>query len=97
VREVTFHPEAEAELKSATNYYASESEKLSADFRTEIERLVRSIQDNPLAGRLLDAKNRRRLCRRFPFGVIYRLSADEIFIVAVAQQNRKPDYWRSRS
>ena len=97
MREVTFHPEAEAELKSATSYYASESEKLGSDFGTEIERLVRSIQDNPLAGQLLDAKNRRRLCKRFPFGIIYRLSADEIFVVAVAQQNRNPDYWKTRS
>jgi len=31
--------------------------------------------------------------RRFPFGVVYRVLAGEIQVVAVAHHRRKPGYW----
>jgi hypothetical protein len=33
---------------------------------------------------------------RFPYGIIYELSEDEIVIIAVAPLHREPEYWRSR-
>jgi len=39
---------------------------------------------------------RRRLIRRFPFGILYRIEPEEIVIVAVAHLLRKPGYWRKR-
>jgi len=33
---------------------------------------------------------------RFPYGVIYQISEDEVLIVAIMQLNRKPNYWQSR-
>jgi hypothetical protein len=34
--------------------------------------------------------------RSFPFSVVYRLRPEEIVILAVAHQKRKPGYWRGR-
>jgi hypothetical protein len=39
---------------------------------------------------------RRILLDRFPYSVIYRASADEILIIAVAHLRRRPGYWRHR-
>ena len=36
------------------------------------------------------------LTRRFPYGVVYQEREGRIFIVAVAHQRRKPDYWLKR-
>ena len=33
---------------------------------------------------------------RFPYSIYYRLSSDEIGILAVTHQSRRPDYWRCR-
>ena len=33
---------------------------------------------------------------RFPFALIYSVSSDALRIVVVANQNRRPGYWRSR-
>ena len=39
---------------------------------------------------------RRRLIRRFPLGVLYRIDPDEIVILAVMHLSRRPDYWHGR-
>jgi toxin ParE2 len=37
-------------------------------------------------------------CRmnRFPYSVIYALENDELVVLAIAHQHRKPFYWRDR-
>jgi hypothetical protein len=35
--------------------------------------------------------------RRFPFNVLYQVLPDEIRVIAIAHQRRKPDYWKSRN
>ncbi len=39
-----------------------------------------------------------RRCRlnKFPYNVIYALHNDDLIIVAIAHQHRKPMYWRAR-
>jgi len=34
--------------------------------------------------------------RDFPFAVIYKIGADELFVVAIAHDKRRPGSWRSR-
>ena len=33
---------------------------------------------------------------RFPFGIVYRLEMDRIFVLAVMHFHRDPQYWRYR-
>jgi hypothetical protein len=40
---------------------------------------------------------RRVPVRRFPFFVIYRERDEDLQIIAVAHQSRRPGYWRSRA
>jgi plasmid stabilization system protein ParE len=96
VRRLTFHPEAEEELDRSTEFYLTESQKLGNDFAAEIARLLESIQQNPEAGQVLNGNLRRRLCSRFPFAIIYRFSETELYVVAVVELHRRPDYWRHR-
>ena len=34
--------------------------------------------------------------KRFPFNIVVKESPEEIIVVAVAHQSRRPGYWRSR-
>jgi hypothetical protein len=34
--------------------------------------------------------------KRFPYGVIYQTTNEEIFIIAVMHLNREPNYWKTR-
>ena len=62
----------------------------------ELDRAGMAIVDLPQAWPLFEGGTRRFLLRRFPYQLIYRQRADEIEVVAVMHQRRRPGYWRRR-
>jgi len=40
---------------------------------------------------------RRFLLRKFPFSVIYQVSNNSIFVLAIMHYSRKPGYWEGRT
>lgn len=93
---VVFHPEAEQEMLEAAIYYQSQSPGLGVDYLSEVDRGVQAISESPITWPVVKGELRRRLVRRFPFGILYRIEPDEIVIIAVAHLRRKPGYWRKR-
>lgn len=96
MKSVVFLPEAEQEMLEAARYYDSHATGLGTDFLSETERAVNSIAELPMTWPVVEGELRRRLVRRFPFGILYRIEPEEIVIVAVAHLRRKPGYWRER-
>jgi plasmid stabilization system protein ParE len=93
----SFHPAAEAELNEAVDYYDECQKGLGQEFLKEIYRAVQNILTFPYAWSPLSANTRRCLSKRFPYGVVYQVvSNDEVFIIAVMNLNREPDYWKGR-
>jgi len=39
---------------------------------------------------------RKCLFHKFPFKMLYSIESDYIFVIAVAHQHRKPEYWIDR-
>lgn len=91
-----FHPEAEAELNLAVDYYNQCRVNLGRDFAKEVYTAIRNIVALPEAWTPLSKNTRRCLVNRFPFGVIYQAENNEILIIAIMQLNRKPGYWQDR-
>jgi len=91
-----FHPEATSEFKNAVRYYRSIDNKLSHQFIKELKFTLQNIQQFPQAWTLVDITIRRCLLNRFPFAVIYHVAQDNIYILAVMNLNRKPNYWQDR-
>lgn len=92
----SFHPEAETEFLESIEYYAFEDEELGLEFSLEIFATIQRIVYFPVAWPEYSLNTRRCLTQRFPYGLIYLLEEGEMFIVAVAHLNRKPDYWLDR-
>jgi plasmid stabilization system protein ParE len=93
---VSFHEIAELELNEAAKYYESKVNGLGLAFLSEVERVTRQIQNNPeSAPRILKAV-RRKLLRGFPYSVMYSIVDDSVRILAIANQKRRPFYWRGR-
>lgn len=40
---------------------------------------------------------RRVMFNRFPFALVYRVDGDEILILAVMHERRRPNYWQDRA
>ncbi len=94
---VSFHPDAKEEFTEAINYYEECQEGLGLEFAKEIYSAIQRIIRFPKAWSKLSENTRRCLVNRFPYGVIYSIFENEIFIIAVTQLNREPGYWEKRS
>ncbi len=92
----SFHPEAESEFNEAIEYYKNNEPGLGYDFSIEVHSAIENIVNYPTAWPILEDNIRRCLVRRFPFGVIYSIEQDEIFILAVMHLRRHPEYWKNR-
>ncbi len=83
-------------MNESALFYEGRSEGLGLDFLEEVEQTVASILAYPKSGPVISQNIRRRIVRRFPFGVLYALQGDQIVIVAVAHLKRRPHYWKVR-
>jgi len=97
VKEVTFHPSARAELDASADFYESRLSGLGLRFLAAVEETTNRIVELPDAGAPLAGGFRRRLVSGFPFSIIYRAWGEEVYLVAVAHQHRRPGHWRDRS
>ena len=91
-----FHPQAEAELNEAVDYYDGCQEGLGLEFAKEVYAAIETVCRYPLAWTPLSRNTRRCLLNRFPYGVVYQSKDDVIIIIAVMRLSRKPNYWRER-
>ncbi len=90
---VVFSKFAQLELEDATLFYELEFTGLGKRFRQEVRQAAKRISDYPNAWSIERGEIRRCLLHRFPYKLLYSVETDHIFIVAIAHQHRKPDYW----
>lgn len=93
----TFHPHAEKELEELESYYDVIDKKLGDRFRQEIKTTLSRISKFPNAWQPLSNINRRCQLNDFPYGIVYRLEFNSIYVLAVAHLHRKQDYWTYRT
>jgi hypothetical protein len=91
-----FHPEAETELLEAIAYYESCAPGLGEDFSLEVYSTVQNILSYPCAWPIVEDDVHRCLSSRFPYGVLYSIESDCVYILAVMHLHRHPDYWKHR-
>jgi plasmid stabilization system protein ParE len=96
VRPVPFLPAAEEEFLHAVAWYEAKRPGLGAEFLAEVERAARRIVSFPQHGSPYLAGTRRIVLRRFPYSVVYSPDPEDLLVVAVAHQRRKPGYWKGR-
>ena len=92
----SFHPDVEKELNEAIAYYNECQNGLGLEFAKEVYLAIQNILSFPLAWAPLSANTRRCFTNRFPYGVIYQVTSEEVFIMAVMHLNREPNYWKRR-
>ena len=89
--------EAERELIEGALFYAREADaELGLAFVAEFERALDVLCNFPHLGPVWRGTTRRFLLRRFPYSIIYQVKPEEIRVIALAHQSRRPEYWRGR-
>jgi len=93
----SFHPDAEEEFLQATEYYEACTGGLGYDFALEVFMTIQNILQYPKAWPILIEGIHRCQTRRFPYGVIYSIQEDQIYILAIMHLHREPGYWKKRN
>ena len=96
MKQVTFHEDARAELAEASHYYEDRVSGLGRALIDDVEKAVFEILGHPNACKYVSKHLRRKVLRRFPYGLIYAVEPDRIRILALAHFKRRPEYWRYR-
>ncbi|MCB9481609.1 MAG: type II toxin-antitoxin system RelE/ParE family toxin [Desulfobacteraceae bacterium] len=96
INKTSYHPQAEAELKEAALYLNHESKDLGILFLNDIDFSMQQIKENPESAPIIKNNVRRKLLSKFPYSIFYIIRKDQIRILAVAHQKRRPFYWHSR-
>jgi plasmid stabilization system protein ParE len=93
---VEFHQKAISELNAAVDYYEERSYGLGIAFLKEIQAGIEIIKEYPESWQKLSLSTRRFLIKQFPYGIIYMVHKEVLYIIAVMHLNRKPGYWEKR-
>lgn len=92
-----FEPAASAEAAGAVRWYLTAAGPGMADaFEFELDRAVQLLLRFPALGSIGRRGIRRMRLDRFPYTVHYRFDGDEVRVLAVAHQRRRPGYWHRR-
>lgn len=99
--DVSYHPEAAAELRAGVTWYAERSSGLGLHFETEVESVVDGLLLWPESAAVWPGWDTIPVVRSvrvpdYPYRIVYLGGSEELVIVAVAHQSRKPGYWRDR-
>lgn len=93
---ISFHEDVQKEFDEATDFYALERMSLGAAFVEAIERAVAHVRERPESCAVLWGRVRKMRVARFPYSVLYSVLDDQIRVIAVAHDRRRPFYWSGR-
>lgn len=93
---VIFNELAKYEFEDAIEFYELEHSELGGRFKEEIKKSIKRIIEYPNAWPVEREEIRKYLVHNFPYKVLYSIERDHIYIIAVAHQHRKPNYWIDR-
>jgi plasmid stabilization system protein ParE len=93
---VILDPLAEEEARHAYLWYADRNAVAAARFQADLTEAIEQLGAEPLFWPEIERGVRRRNLDRFPYALIFRVAGDEILVVAVMHQRRRPGHWRSR-
>ena len=102
MRRVRILEQAAEEAIAAAAWYEHERPRLGVEFDHAINAAIDLLEDEiiPLAnlpGAAGDRGAKRLILKRFPYDIVVWKCPEEIVVVAIAHQSRRPGYWRDRS
>ena len=93
---IVFHPEVEAELAEAVDWYEKRGQGLGAEFLRSLDAVIAQVQRRPALYPIVFGSARRAVLRRFPYSLIYIVENGEILITACIHSKRTPTRWQER-
>ena len=87
---------AQQDYYEAEDYYEAVRPGYGLKFRDEFQKSLQRIQDHPQAWNCIEEDFRCCRVNRFPYGAIYRIDGQVIYVLAVFDMRRMPGSWKQR-
>lgn len=86
-----------ADAEQAADWYTDhDAWEAARDFHEELAKVLARIGAEPGLGTPAKGGVRMLPIHRFPYSLVYRMQGDEVRVIAVAAQRRRPGFWRGR-
>lgn len=89
-------PEAQRDIREAALWYERREIHLGLRFVREVRSSIRFIEQNPLRFPIVEQDIRRALLKSFPYSIYFLKNTEDVAIIAVLHQHRRPGTWRER-
>lgn len=86
-------PKAAREIRTAKAWYSARNPAAARAFAEELDSSLQSLIVSPDRWPKFSPAVRRYVMPRFAFNVLYRIRDNEILVLAIAHQRRRPGYW----
>lgn len=96
-RRIILRPEAENDVEGAVAWYSPERAALALAFVISLDQLLLRIQETPFQFPEVTTGVRRALMARFPYGVFFKVTNDDVVVFGVLHLHRNPKTWQSRA
>jgi plasmid stabilization system protein ParE len=96
MKPLRYHEAAEEELLNEIGYLELRAQGLGRRFFAEIRRTENRIVQFPESAQEIRPGIRKSILRTFQYSLIYSVEPEEILVLAVAHQRRRPGYWAGR-
>lgn len=93
---VVFTAFAERDLTDAVEHYDTISRGIGDRLVAEVRAATEFIGRYPESSPAIEKGVRRKVLTRFPYDLFYIIEAEEVIVLSVAHESRRPGSWRHR-
>jgi plasmid stabilization system protein ParE len=93
-RRLVLRRNAEIELAEAVDWYEAQKPGLGDDFLSEFDAALERLTESPFQYQIIEDDIRRAPIRRFPYGILYVVTPDELIVLNCFHGHRDPRYWQ---
>jgi plasmid stabilization system protein ParE len=86
---------ARTDVRQAKAFYGRDSEQAPKQFAAELRRALQRIREHPQIGVPYEFGTRRFIMNQFHHSVVYYLTDEGIYVVAVEHHSRDSGYWHA--
>ena len=94
---LVFRPEVYDDVKTAYDWYETQRVGLGEDFLLMLEASYATITRTPKAYQKIHLSVRRKLVRRFPYGIFFVIKKEVVIVLALLHTKREPQKWEERT
>jgi plasmid stabilization system protein ParE len=95
-RRLVIRPDALQEIDEAAAWYKPRRRFLARAFINEVNRGIRAIAEAPERFPIREGEARHLVLSGFPYSIIYKVTDDEVIIIACFHDRRDPAEWKRR-